>query len=65
MEPQVVDYYNEMPAGVNVIDKMDEELAEIQDKYNELKRRYEPENGIFLMMKKKNGNYQMERLNYD
>ena len=36
MEPQMIDYYNEMPYGVNVIDKMNEELAELQSKYDEL-----------------------------
>ena len=25
MEPQIIDYYNEMPHGINVIAKMDEE----------------------------------------
>ena len=32
MEPQIVDYYNELPHSVNVIDKMNEELSETQDK---------------------------------
>ena len=32
MEPQIVDYYNELPHYVNVIDKMNEELSETQDK---------------------------------
>lgn len=30
MEPQVIDYYNEMPSGVNVIEKMNEELVQVQ-----------------------------------
>ena len=38
MEPQVIDYYNDMPLGVNVIDKMNEELAELQDKYEEINK---------------------------
>ena len=42
MEPQMVDYYNEMPSGINVIDKMNEELDDLQKKYDELKQRYEP-----------------------
>lgn len=36
MEPQMIDYYNELPQVVNVIDKMNEELAELQVKYEEL-----------------------------
>ena len=36
MEPQMIDYYNEIPQVVNVIDKMNEELAELQVKYEEL-----------------------------
>lgn len=32
MEPQIADYYNELPHSVNVIDKMNEELSETQDK---------------------------------
>ena len=36
MEPYIIDYYNEMPYCVNVIDKMNEELAEAQDRIKEL-----------------------------
>jgi hypothetical protein len=36
MEPQLIDYYNEMPSGINVIDKMNEELTELQKKYDKL-----------------------------
>ena len=32
MEPQMIDYYNELPHSVNVINKMNEELSETQDK---------------------------------
>jgi hypothetical protein len=32
MEPSIVDYYNDTPHGVNVIDKMNEELADVQRK---------------------------------
>ena len=39
----MIDYYNELPSGINVIDKMNEELDDLQKKYNELKRRYEPD----------------------
>ena len=37
MEPQIIDYYNEMPSGVNVIEKMNEELAQVQKENNILK----------------------------
>tara|TARA_B100000427_G_C15450930_1_gene569567 strand:- start:945 stop:1253 length:309 start_codon:yes stop_codon:yes gene_type:complete len=40
MEPQLIDYYNEMPSGINVIDKMNEELDDLQKKYNELERKH-------------------------
>ncbi|MBG01977.1 MAG: hypothetical protein CL470_06885 [Acidimicrobiaceae bacterium] len=40
MEPQLIDYYNEMPSGINVIDKMNEELDDLQKKYNELKKKH-------------------------
>ena len=40
MEPQIIDYYNEMPSGINVINKMNEGLNELQKKYNELKKKY-------------------------
>ena len=39
MEPQMIDYYNEMPFGINVIDKMNKELEDIQKKYNELNKK--------------------------
>jgi len=38
MEPQIIDYYNEMPMGINVIDKMNEELNELQIKYDGLNK---------------------------
>ena len=34
MDPQIIDHYNEYPSGINVIDKMNEELAEAQKKIN-------------------------------
>ena len=37
MEPQIIDYYNEFPHSVNVIEKMNEELSEIQEQYNKLR----------------------------
>ena len=38
MEPQLIDYYNEMPHMVNVIDKMNEELAEAQARIKQLEK---------------------------
>tara|TARA_Y100000996_G_C22413931_1_gene598451 strand:- start:462 stop:698 length:237 start_codon:yes stop_codon:yes gene_type:complete len=31
MEPFIIDFYNEMPYGVNVIENMNKELIKIQD----------------------------------
>lgn len=36
MESQVIDYYNEMPYGINVIDKMNDELKELQMKVDKM-----------------------------
>ena len=36
-EPQIIDYYNEMPYGVNVIDEMNKELDILHMKNNELR----------------------------
>ena len=38
MEPQMVDYYNEMPAVINVIEKMNEELSDSQAENDTLKK---------------------------
>ena len=40
MEPQLVDFYNEMPSGINVIEKMNDELSELQKNYSDLTRKY-------------------------
>ena len=40
MEPQIIDYYHEMPHGIHVIDKMNDELADLQDKYDELEKKH-------------------------
>lgn len=37
MEPQIIDYYNETPSGVNVIEKMNEEFSILQKENDELK----------------------------
>ena len=39
MEPQIKDYYNELPNGINVIDKMNEELEESQKEIETLKKK--------------------------
>ena len=36
MEPHIIDYYNEMPHMVNVIDKMNEEFAQAQARIKQL-----------------------------
>jgi len=41
MDPQLIDYYNEMPHEVNVIDKMNEELGEVQKENDNLKKKLE------------------------
>lgn len=41
MEPQIIDIYNDMPMGINVIDKMNEEFTELQKKYDELQKKYD------------------------
>ena len=46
MEPSIIDYYTELPNGVNVIDRMNDELEILQDKYDLLKKTYEPEKSI-------------------
>ena len=40
MEPQLVDFYNEMPSGINVIEKMNDELSELQKNYTDLTIKY-------------------------
>ena len=37
-EPQIIDYYNNYPRGIYVIDKMNEELQEIQLENEKLKK---------------------------
>ena len=31
MESQIIDYYNEIPHGINVIDKLNEELKRLEN----------------------------------
>jgi hypothetical protein len=37
MESQIIDYYNETPHGINVIDKLNEEYSDLQSKYESIK----------------------------
>ena len=41
-EPQIYDFYNEMPSMVNVIDGMNKELSDVQDELSKMKDKYEP-----------------------
>ena len=36
MEPQLVDYYNEMPHMVHIVEKMNQELTDEQEKQKQL-----------------------------
>jgi len=40
MEPTIIDYYNEIPQMVHIIDNMNQELADVQKKYEELLKKY-------------------------
>ena len=37
----MIDYYNDMPSGINVIDKMNAELDDLQKKYDALEKKYD------------------------
>ena len=41
MEPQIIDFYNDFPHSVNVIEKMNEELTKIQKENDILKKKLE------------------------
>jgi len=66
MEPQIRDYYNELPHAVNVIDKMNIELSEIQEENEKLKEElknlkmmnpYIPDFNIILICKEQLNDY--------
>ena len=40
MEPNIIDYYNELPNSVNVIDKMNLEFEELQNKYKQITNKF-------------------------
>ena len=48
----MVDYYNDMPSGINVIDKMNEELDDLQKKYDALEKKVKQLNETCLLLKK-------------
>jgi hypothetical protein len=59
MEPHIIDYYNEFPQMVHIIDDMNQELTDVQQKYetleetyNELKQKYEPEGDFTRFIQK-------------
>ena len=54
MDPQVVDYYNDYPHGVYVIDKLNEEFVELQIENKKLKE-------IILLYRYKMEEQQKER----
>ena len=39
-DPQLIDYYNTFPHGISVIDKMNEELEDLQMKYEQLEKEF-------------------------
>ena len=41
MEPNIIDYYNELPNSVNVIDKLNDEYNNLLEKYDKLKEKYD------------------------
>ena len=45
MESQIVDFYNELPHGINVIDKMNEEFSQLQKENEIIKESASPEGG--------------------
>lgn len=63
MEPQMIDHYNEFPHSVNVIDKMNEELSEVQKELERLKEKckmmnpYIPDFNIILICKEQLNDY--------
>ena len=51
MEPQIVDYYNEYPHSINVIDKMNEELSDLQEENDMLKKKLEEQKDPIVIYK--------------
>lgn len=51
MEPNIIDYYNDIPNIVNVIDKMNDEYLALQDKYDLLYKTCNPTISIENMIR--------------
>lgn len=51
MEPHIIDYYNDTPNIVNVIDKMNDELQALQTKYDLLFKSCNPTKSIETMIR--------------
>ena len=47
MENQMIDYYNNYPQGINVIDKMNEEYNQLQEEKNKIEKELEFYKSIF------------------
>jgi len=41
MEPQLIDYYNELPSVISTIDKLNDEYDELLTKHDELLTKYD------------------------
>ena len=65
MEPQLIDYYCDIPNGINVIDKMNEEFLELQrenEKLKEENNKLKDKNESYEKIMKK---FQMPRIKVD
>lgn len=63
MEPHIIDYYNEQPYSVNVIEKMNDELEKLQNKYDKLNKIVNPSEHLeSLVMKSYQTDYDMANL---
>tara|TARA_Y100000996_G_scaffold355544_1_gene296110 strand:- start:149 stop:460 length:312 start_codon:yes stop_codon:yes gene_type:complete len=47
MENQLIDYYNDMPSGVNVIDSLNKEYNVLYEKYKEIEKELKFYQSIF------------------
>jgi hypothetical protein len=63
MESHIIDYYNEQPYSVNVIDKMNDELKKLQKKYDELHKIVNPPEELqSLIMQSMRTDYDLAKL---
>ena len=61
MEPKIQDYYNELPYGVNVIEKMNEECDFLLKKLDEKDKEIEELIQLFKKLDKKVTEYKREQ----